>query len=327
MKFYILTLHISLCFLNVFGQPKKLYANAKGKLTDNPKDAAFYYLVEKKNDSTFVTSKFDLDDKIVLKGIFVDETIKIPNGSFTFYSREPQYVQLNRPLQKAEPYLATTGSYLNGKKSGEWIDYYQSGGKMLSLTYEKNKLNGPYKEYYGTNGQLSEEGNYVNDKKEGDVIAYTKDGLYKLCTFVYSHNSLLKTVFHTKAPVAPKNFDKYIEKATDPFLDYLKTEKIYVKLLINEQGKVDSVISYNKQLDQNVLDIVNKALLNSPNFIPGIINDIACKQLYLYNFNLGTAHIDISDPNQTKRDRIYSNHANDIGRGLNSVGFGTPVEN
>jgi antitoxin component YwqK of YwqJK toxin-antitoxin module len=57
--------------------------------------------------------------------------------------------------------LKAAGLYLNGKKTGRWVYYYENGNKKEIINFDdKGRKIGDYKSYY-ENGNLKEEGEYV----------------------------------------------------------------------------------------------------------------------------------------------------------------------
>lgn len=325
MKIYLLILLFLLFALTDFAQIKKLFVTAKGNLSENSKNATFYYLIEKKNDTAYLASKYDMLDRLVVKGAYKDADLKVANGVFEYYVSN-LIKNLNiKYVTNEDRFIGTTGFFVNGMKTGTWVDYVQKDLKYRVYTYKDNKLNGPFCVYNENNNRPIEKGNFINDRKEGEVISFTNDGLKPYCTYIFLHDKIEKIIWHFKAPRPVKNFDKYLEKACDPFFDFLKENGIIVKVAINKVGTVDSLISISKALDQNVIDLLKTAFLNSPKFTPGISNDIPDNYIYTYFFRNGSAYDNDDDPYRSKREKIYLNHANDIGRGLNSVGIGKPV--
>ena len=325
MKPYLLTLSFLLFALTDFAQVKKLFVTAKGKLSENSKDATFYYLVEKKDDTTYLAKKYDMLDRLVVKGTYKDADLKIANGVFEYYVSN-LIKDLNiKYVTNEDRFIGTSGFFVNGMKTGIWVDYVQKDLKYRTYTYKNNKLNGPFCVFNVNNKQPIESGNFINDRKEGEVISFTNDGLKPYCTYIFLHDKIEKTIWHFKAPRPAKNFDKYLEKACDPFFDFLKEKGVVVKIAINKKGTVDSLISINRILDQNVVDLIKTAFLNSPKFTPGTSSDIPDNYVYTYFFRNGSANLNDDDPYREKREKIYLNHADDIGRGLNSVGIGKPI--
>lgn len=68
-----------------------------------------------------------------------------------------------------------SGSFLNGKRSGEWKTFYKNGNISNHYHFKEGQMNGELKSYH-VNGQLSSVSNYINDQIEGYVINYHKNG-------------------------------------------------------------------------------------------------------------------------------------------------------
>lgn len=87
----------------------------------------------------------------------------------------------------ADNSLASEGSYLKGKKSGEWKEYYKSG-KLYKVSHysETGELDGNLKEYY-ENGKVQLDEDYTLGKLNGPSKLYNEDGsLWQ--EFVYKKN-------------------------------------------------------------------------------------------------------------------------------------------
>jgi len=70
-----------------------------------------------------------------------------------------------------------TGCYVDGKKEGMWVTYFEHGGKDKEFTYVAGLREGMYRAYsYQTPGQLYEEIEYHNDKQDGYFSRYHSNG-------------------------------------------------------------------------------------------------------------------------------------------------------
>jgi antitoxin component YwqK of YwqJK toxin-antitoxin module/Tfp pilus assembly protein PilF len=107
---------------------------------------------------------FNGDGAIEACGIF-DEKKQINLGKWLFFY--------------ANDIIKTEGTFdNNGKRTGEWREYYTDGVIKSNVTYKDGLAQGPYQIYY-SNGQLKESGSYVNDKVDGKVIFYNNSGATK----------------------------------------------------------------------------------------------------------------------------------------------------
>ncbi len=68
-------------------------------------------------------------------------------------------------------YLAEEGRYLDGRKTGFWIEYYGNGKRKNSLEFKDGKPNGAAKMYHN-NGNLSEMGTWKNGKWNGEYYFF-----------------------------------------------------------------------------------------------------------------------------------------------------------
>ena len=78
---------------------------------------------------------------------------------------------------------AITGFYWQGKRQGEWLLYYEAGGRMLSERYSYGVLDGAYEGWH-PNGQQAGVGYYHAGKREGEWVLWHDDGT-KLQAGVY----------------------------------------------------------------------------------------------------------------------------------------------
>lgn len=78
-----------------------------------------------------------------------------------------------------EENLVTEGSYINGKKEGEWVKYHQDGKTPLFIgLYQDNKPHGNFKKFNKT-GTLIESGSFINGKYDGTVSKFYDSGKIK----------------------------------------------------------------------------------------------------------------------------------------------------
>lgn len=76
--------------------------------------------------------------------------------------------------------LSSEGKMINGKKEGEWINYYQDGKTIYSKTnYKKDIKEGMYTVFH-TNGIVGLKLNFVNGLEEGLLEIYTEKAVIEL---------------------------------------------------------------------------------------------------------------------------------------------------
>jgi len=68
-------------------QIHKVYADSKGNLGVDRRNAVSYMLIRKNADSDFSVQKFNMQDTILMKGNYKDSLLSIPNGKFVFYKK------------------------------------------------------------------------------------------------------------------------------------------------------------------------------------------------------------------------------------------------
>jgi antitoxin component YwqK of YwqJK toxin-antitoxin module len=117
----------------------------------SPKDIISYKVKEVKSEMNYG----------LMKGHKVRESVQ-HGRSVSFSSKD---------FKKTEE-----GNYKDGKKDGEWFDYYP-GGKIPAVftTYKNGELNGPMRQY-SRMGKINSEINYSNGVKHGKFIIYGENG-------------------------------------------------------------------------------------------------------------------------------------------------------
>lgn len=70
--------------------------------------------------------------------------------------------------------IKSSGTLLNGKLEGKYIEYYESGQILLIAEYHSGKQNGISKEFY-PNGNIKVEGYFVNNIPQGKFVYYYED--------------------------------------------------------------------------------------------------------------------------------------------------------
>jgi hypothetical protein len=326
MKFYSLLFFILVFCLKGFTQEHKLYLTADGKFKNDSLSASSYILLQKIEDSLYMVSQYNMKDVILTKGFYKDSTAKIPNGKFYYY-KEGYVNQVNSNLIDVKPdvYIQYMGYFKNGKKTGKWIGYGANGNRNNSYTYEDDKLNGEYLKTDQSTGRLIVKGNYINDKKEGNWDNYIGSIEKPEITDCYLHDRLINTIYHFSRGSLPANFASYLKKSLAQYIDTIMNQNVTVSFLIMENGKADSVQVKNTD-NKDINAAVLTAFLNAPRFKPATYDNKPMKYEYIFNFKMIDAIDDMERVQQRGKAEIISRHANDIGRGLNQVGIGKPVE-
>jgi len=170
MKRFLCLLMCLTLYIYASCQTKKAFIDAKGVFGADKKKAVNYILITKLSDSAYQMKKFDMRDTIVMQGVFSDSLLKVPNGKFTYYKKDKLDDRLRDVVHIDENnYIKQVGFYSNGQKTGTWVEFEKRNWKSYSYTYENDKLNGTYLIYNQHDNKLIDnEGNYINDKKNGD---------------------------------------------------------------------------------------------------------------------------------------------------------------
>src|ERR1700759_3839933 len=141
MKKYLYLVTLLLIGQSLFAQTKKSYLTKSGSFTSDSKKAVSYVLIQKLDgDSAYMASLYDMNNHLMAKGTYKDESLAIPTGKFVYYKNEPSG---NSNIN----YKAAVGYFLNGKRIGLWYDYSSDGQVTAAYNYENNKFNGDYKIY------------------------------------------------------------------------------------------------------------------------------------------------------------------------------------
>ena len=74
--------------------------------------------------------------------------------------------------------LKMSGKFLNGKREGEWIAYFDNEQLQSVGTFVAGNRTGPAKVYF-PNGKMRYEGQYANNKEIGVWKFYNEDGKLK----------------------------------------------------------------------------------------------------------------------------------------------------
>ena len=97
------------------------------------------------------------------------------------------YEKLSKTLFTGKVTGKEQGRIKDGKKEGEWVEYWGNGQLMSKVSYKNGKEEGEWVGYHG-NGQLSSKGSYKNGLWEGGWVEYYGDGtLYKRGTGTFKN--------------------------------------------------------------------------------------------------------------------------------------------
>ncbi len=102
-------------------------------------DATYYRIVQKNNLEYFATDYF-IDGKTQMTGVYSSLEKNIKNGPFKYYS--------------SSGFITSEGNYLENKKEGLWVGYYENA---IDIWYKENYKNDTLEGlqyYYYQNGSL-----------------------------------------------------------------------------------------------------------------------------------------------------------------------------
>jgi hypothetical protein len=71
--------------------------------------------------------------------------------------------------------MVSEGNFVDSKKDGLWITYFQSGNKSAEISYREGLINGTSKNY-NVNGTLASTCEFVNGKQNVIMTTYYPDG-------------------------------------------------------------------------------------------------------------------------------------------------------
>lgn len=138
------------------------------------------------------------------------------------------------------------GQFVDGKRTGEWINYYCNGNKKSILNYTKGIPTGKLV-IYDSNGKVVEEGTRLNNKWVGEYKFYYPNGKIQY-QFVFNEkgfrSGLQKFYYENGAIASEVEFNDGFEDGAYKEYDAtgkLKTGKIYRK------GKVVSEYVSNNE--------------------------------------------------------------------------------
>ena len=112
------------------------------------------------------SKKLETIDLVQRDGIYYEQFSDIP---FTGETTQGSF-KCGKKINRKTPYRNT-----NGIKEGFRLIYHFNGQLSESGEYINDKKTGPWVSYW-ENGQLKSKGSYINGKKEGNHIKYYKNG-------------------------------------------------------------------------------------------------------------------------------------------------------
>ena len=228
---------ILMCCLAVAGyaQINKVFLDASDAVSDSAK-AKSYLIYRQLSDSVWFVKQYDIDNSIMCMGTYKDANLSIQNGKFTYYRKSSVGDKNAAPTN----YVKEMGSFVNGKRSGEWVSYFPNGMKLGLDTYVNDQLNGLHETYNDDDTVARVRGYYVNDMKDGEWVVVSRLGK-TMSTERYKDGKITKTTFgqsNFKSAVPPKGFSDYISNNIIRILKADSRAKIFVTCTITQEGKL-----------------------------------------------------------------------------------------
>lgn len=170
MKKYFLFAVGVLFFQISFAQVKPIYFIGDSITTDKTQATAYGVSGKLSTDSLYVLKMYDMNDDLLQTGYYKDEALTMPHGKFLIYGEINTFNIENETdfsLKNTYRFLAEQGSYVNGKKTGRWVQFFPDG-KILSITnYIQDVKHGEFKAF-NKRGKVITSGSYKVDLKDGD---------------------------------------------------------------------------------------------------------------------------------------------------------------
>jgi antitoxin component YwqK of YwqJK toxin-antitoxin module len=286
----LVTVGIATC---AHAQTKRLYFdNNLNAVTDSTKAASKVILSKYADDtSLWAASQYTMDNRLTVEGVYKDQNLTIPHGPFKYY--------LNIGGKNI---LAHSGSFFNGVKYGEWIDYYADGKKMRLTTMRGEEMNGPFAYYNDRDTTPSMKGQYVKGKKNGPWISAGKTDIFKdgIITetipnkeyekrnaMIVDAAQRLRRQEHITAAIEPIDFGKYMQQRLSsyfkPYFEKSAGTAIIIMFTVNEQGKLSNGKSLTRVSDDVQLQVAH-AIDNAPYWAPAQANGKPVSQNVNYTF-------------------------------------------
>jgi antitoxin component YwqK of YwqJK toxin-antitoxin module len=224
-------------------QDYKLFIDDYGKPTNSFTSATSYIVVKQLADSLWLMQQYDMENTILQSETFKDRDLKIPHGKYISYRKLNFYnnKQMKEWLKSdTANCIMTEGNFKDGRKDGQWTDYFIGGGKQEEVYYRNGVIDGPYRSFNNDHSTVALSGNYVDGKREGDwdimnltgqVIErdkYRKGKLYSRKIMISNYNS----------PQPPIGFATYINRAFRKAVTQQTMKQMLIHFDVTTGGKV-----------------------------------------------------------------------------------------
>ncbi len=249
-------------------------------------------------DSAWFVRQFDMKDSILSSGYYKDEQLTILHGKFVYYHK----VSVNRGYSFMGEIVVDTvnrikseGYYINGLKTGTWLEYFSQGGKSFLNTYDNGLLDGLFQSYDNITGNVVVEGYYVNDKREGDWCMLARDST-AIYTDIYKHGKIVKHLSYinplqdildaknNKSAVPNFELSVLLSRKFEHYNFTIPHGRFYMSFVVTKEGKIINpkvIESYEPEFD----NIVLQATLNSK-WKSALKNGQPVDQVQYYTINI-----------------------------------------
>jgi antitoxin component YwqK of YwqJK toxin-antitoxin module len=282
-----------LCAMSVRAQTTRIYLDYNlNPVTDSTKATSRIMLSKYADDTTlWAVSQYTMDNHLLIEGVYKDRDLAVPSGPFKYYYNNGNYHSLHH-----------SGSFFNGVKYGQWIDYFVDGQKMKVVTLRGNVMDGLYEEYSDNDTIPMLKGQYVKGKREGEwttdtgIDTYKDDKLVRTTTSRKSRQQSallqraldsLKNRDHIVNAIQPAEFASYMSGKLSSWFhshDRLNgTTSILITFTVDETGKLLNGAAsgvFDEEFEQRVAKAIEMA---SP-WVPAKSNGKPIKQLVHYTF-------------------------------------------
>lgn len=263
VKFYSFLIIGLLSGFSSSAQVSKIYVDSKGIFTADSRHARSYDLIEKLSDTAYQVRTYNMKDTILMEGTYKDELLKIPNGRFIYYSKKTIPEKFDGVIiADTNNFISMVGYFLNGLKVGMWVEYQSRGIKNCTYFYKKDMANGIYQRFDKShNSYVVEEGNYIDDKREGEWNLYGYDTLKTpIKTAIYKNDRLVKEIVHIEAADFPSDLGDFFARKLKQ-VDTLKHQNVDIKIgmTIGINGKVTNpkiISKFSSQVTNTLSDAV-----------------------------------------------------------------------
>jgi hypothetical protein len=272
MKKYLPLLFLLLSFFAARAQ--RTYLGSDGLQLDKAKGAVSYFVLKKMTDSAWQYQLFDMQDTLEFAGTFKDQKMTVPDGKFVYYYPFKHFKGKQAPAgSDTIHHIQKTGRFKNGLRDGEWIFYDMLGYRLKIQHYEKNQLNGPYKEYDPLLHIEKKDGQYEDGVVVGDWYTLNHHGeIIQADNYVVNDNHYKSKKFASKYTVAQPRADFYpfIEGVTRKLIHNMDKGQIVIICKVSIEGRLSGAMLGGKSYDERIEKKLLAQVSSSPAWLPAI---------------------------------------------------------